>query len=212
MPQRPSHSAHRAIPRVGVSRQAAAPAVYRSRRRVLRRLVIPGALAAIMVGAAIGAAASYLTPSGNTKIQRQPDQRAAPSGHPHPATRPVTPMGSPGATASTNAPSSPTVPQHVPAAGAADGRLLNDQGYALMQHGHYAAAIPPLRRAVAKLRGAGPADPYEAYANYNLGYALLHAGDCASALPPLEVANHLETSPLVDTAIRRATACARQGS
>jgi tetratricopeptide (TPR) repeat protein len=196
---------------VGVSRRAAAPAVYRSRRRVLRRLVIPGALAAIMVGAAIGAAASYLTPSGGTEVQSRPDRRVAPSGHPGPATHPVTTAGGPGATASTNA-SSPTVPQHVSAVGAADGRLLNDQGYALIQQGDYPAAIPPLRRAVAKLRGAGPADPYEAYANYNLGYALLQAGDCASALPPLEVANHLETSPLVDTAIRRATACARQGS
>jgi Flp pilus assembly protein TadD len=93
-----------------------------------------------------------------------------------------------------------------------DGELLNNHGYALIQHGDYGAAIPLLRRAVVKLRGVGPADPYEAYANYNLGYALLQLGDCADALPPLEVANRLETSPLVDAAIRRASACARQGS
>ena len=165
-----------------------------------------------MLGAAIGAAASYLTPSGDTDVQPRPGHRAAPSAHPGSATRPVTTGGGAAATGPTGPTSSPTVSQQVPAAGVAGGKLLNDQGYALLQHGDYLAAIPPLRRAVAKLRGIGPADPYEAYANYNLGYALLNAGDCADALPPLEVANHLETSPLVDAAIRRATACARQGS
>jgi len=94
----------------------------------------------------------------------------------------------------------------------ADGRQLNDEGYALIQRGEYSAAIPPLRQAVAELRGAGPGDPYEAYANYNLGYALLQVGDCTGALPPLEIANRLESSPLVDSAIRRASACAHQGS
>jgi Flp pilus assembly protein TadD len=92
------------------------------------------------------------------------------------------------------------------------GQLLNDQGYARIQQGEYGAAIPPLRRAVAELRGVGPRDPYEAYANYNLGFALLQVGDCTGAVPPLEVANRLESSPLVDVAIRRATACAHQGS
>ena len=58
----------------------------------------------------------------------------------------------------------------------ADGHQLNDQGYALLQRGEYAAAIPLLRRAVRDLRGTGPADPYEAYADYNLGYGLLQRG------------------------------------
>ena len=165
-----------------------------------------------MLGAAIGAAASYLAPSGDTDVRPRPDHRAAPSRHAVPAARPETTAGGPAATASTNPSSGPTVSQPVSAAAVADGRLLNDRGYALLQQGDYLAAIPPLRQAVAKLRGAGPADPYEAYANYNLGYALLNAGDCADALPPLEVADHLETSPLVDAAIRRATACASQGS
>jgi Flp pilus assembly protein TadD len=94
----------------------------------------------------------------------------------------------------------------------ADGRLLNDEGYARIRDGEYGAAIPTLKRAVEKLRGAGPADPYEAYANYNLGYALLQVGECTDAVPPLEVADRLESSPLVDIAIRRASACAHQGS
>jgi Flp pilus assembly protein TadD len=100
----------------------------------------------------------------------------------------------------------------VPASGAADGRLLNDEGYARIQLGEYAGAIPLLRQAVEELRGVGPGDPYEAYANYNLGYALLQVGDCTGAVPPLDVANRLESSPLVDIALRRASACAHQGS
>jgi TolA-binding protein len=186
--------------------------VYRSRRRVLRRLVIPGALAAIIVGAAIGAAASYLTSQGTPGAQQRPAPRTAATGHAAPATRPATTAAGPGTTASTTAPPSPTTPPPTQSAGVAYGRQLNDEGYARIRQGDYSGAIPPLRRAVEELRGAGPADPYEAYANYNLGYALLQIGDCTGAVPPLEVANRLESSPLVDVAIRRASACAHQGS
>jgi len=89
-----------------------------------------------------------------------------------------------------------------------DGHTLNDRGYALMRAGDYAAALPLLRAAVRDLRGAGPADPYEAYANYNLGYSLLRLGRCDRALGPLWRARRLESSPLVPRAIDRARACA----
>jgi|SoiMethySBSTD1v2_1073268.scaffolds.fasta_scaffold142418_2 eukaryotic-like serine/threonine-protein kinase len=89
-----------------------------------------------------------------------------------------------------------------------DGHTLNDRGYALMRAGDYAAALPLLRAAVRDLRGAGPADPYEAYANYNLGYSLLRLGRCDQALGPLWRARRLESSPLVPRAIDRARACA----
>jgi TolA-binding protein len=185
--------------------------MYRSRRRVLRRLVIPGALAAIMVGAAIGVAASYLTSQGTPQAQQRPDStRTAPAGH-APATEPGT-TAAPPTTASTSPSPGATTSAAPSSAGVVEGRLLNDEGYARIQQGEYDAAVPPLRRAVADLRGAGPQDPYEAYANYNLGYALLQVGDCTGALPPLELANQLESSPLVDVAIRRASACAHQGS
>jgi TolA-binding protein len=187
--------------------------VYRSRRRVLRRLVIPGVLAAIIVGAAIGAAASYLTSQGTPGARQRAGTRTAATGHVAPRARPATTAEGPGTTASTSpAPPATTTPPPTPSAGVADGRQLNDEGYARIQQGDYPAAIPPLRRAVEELRGAGPADPYEAYANYNLGYALLQVGDCTGAVPPLELANRLESSPLVDAAIRRASACAHQGS
>jgi Flp pilus assembly protein TadD len=92
--------------------------------------------------------------------------------------------------------------------GAAAGHALNDQGYASMQRGDYAGALAPLRMAVADLRGAGPADPYEAYANYNLGYTLLELGRCAEAIAPLRRAQRLESSPSVPRALARARACA----
>jgi TolA-binding protein len=185
--------------------------VYRSKRRVLRRLVIPGALAAIVAGAAIGAAASYLTSPGAPAAQERPGARTPPAGHTGPAAQPAAPAGAPATTATRSKPPGASTSAATPA-GVANGRLLNDQGYARIQQGDYEAAIPPLRRAVAELRGVGPRDPYEAYANYNLGFALLQVGDCTGAVPPLEVANRLESSPLVDAAIRRAAGCAHQGS
>jgi TolA-binding protein len=115
--------------------------------------------------------------------------------HPGPAATATTTTGGPTATG-----------------GVAAGQRLNDQGYALIRRGVYVAAVPLLRRAVTDLRGTGPADPYEAYANYNLGYALLQSGECSDSLPPLIVANRLETSALVDVAIRHAQACTPPGS
>ena len=102
----------------------------------------------------------------------------------------------------------PAAPAAPAGGGAAEGHVLNDRGYAAMQRGDYAGALPSLRRAVADLRGAGPGDPYEAYANYNLGYTLLQLGRCGEAIGPLERARQLETSPSVPAALARARACA----
>ena len=200
--------------RPATSRTQTAPRAYRSRRRVLRRLVIPGALAAIIAGAAIGAAASYLTsPSPPSAQQRTAPRTAARhTGQTTTPATPATPGTGAGQTAPATASSGAAAPSPTSSAKVAEGRLLNDAGYSRIQQGDYEAAIPPLRRAVADLRGTGPRDPYEAYANYNLGFALLQVGDCTGALPPLEVANRLESSPLVDAAIRRASGCGHQGS
>jgi serine/threonine protein kinase len=118
----------------------------------------------------------------------------------HPAAPPPTTL-----TLTTTASSSPSVP---PVPSIASAHQLNDQGYALISRREYAQAVPLLRRAVARLRGAGPADPYEAYANYNLGYALLQLGQCRAAISPLTTANHLESARSVDAALTRARHCA----
>jgi predicted Zn-dependent protease len=78
-----------------------------------------------------------------------------------------------------------------------------------MRGGDFAGALPLLQRAVQQLRGAGPTDPYDAYANYNLGYTLLHLHRCGEAIRYLQRAQQLEpqrSEPARDLA--RADACA----
>jgi len=85
---------------------------------------------------------------------------------------------------------------------------LNDRGYSLSQGGDYAAALPLLQQAVQSLAGAGPDDPYEGYANYNLGYALYRLGRCSEAVPYLRRAERLEPQRSEPPAIRaRAQRC-----
>jgi cytochrome c-type biogenesis protein CcmH/NrfG len=61
-----------------------------------------------------------------------------------------------------------------------------------MQQGAWSSALPLLRAAVRGLEGVGPADPYEAYANYNLGYTLIQLGQCSEATTYLHRADRLE--------------------
>jgi Flp pilus assembly protein TadD len=75
---------------------------------------------------------------------------------------------------------------------AGNGHSLNDQGYSRIQAGDFGGAVPLLRSAVQKLRGVGPSDPYEGFANYNLGYALYRLGRCSEAIPYLRRADQLE--------------------
>jgi serine/threonine-protein kinase len=100
-------------------------------------------------------------------------------------TRPTT-TTSPAATHTTRTPTTAAV------SASASPQQLNNQAWSLMKQGRYAAALPLLQRAVPALRGAGPADPTEGYANYNLGYTLLQLGRCAEAQPYLQRAQALE--------------------
>ena len=99
-------------------------------------------------------------------------------------------------------------PPASPPASPGDGHGLNDRGFALQQEGRYAEALPLLQQAVVALRGVGPSDPYEAYANYNLGYTLLQLGRCREALVPLRRSDQLQDHPDLDRALARAQACA----
>jgi len=62
---------------------------------------------------------------------------------------------------------------------------LNDRGFALMNAGDYARAIPLLQRAVASFP-EGSTDLTLAYALYNLGRSLRLAGRPDEAIPVLE--------------------------
>jgi tetratricopeptide (TPR) repeat protein len=65
------------------------------------------------------------------------------------------------------------------------GAQLNEEGYALIQGGRYAEAIPLLRRAVASFP-EGTTDINFAYALFNLGHALRMVGQPEEAIPILE--------------------------
>ena len=80
-------------------------------------------------------------------------------------------------TAATTATTAPTEPDASPSE-------LNDQGFARMQAGDYAGAVPLLERAVAGLSGSG--DMAEAYASYNLAYTRLALRSCDGVLELLE--------------------------
>jgi serine/threonine-protein kinase len=129
----------------------------------------PGLLILLVIGVIGGALAAYLLTRGNDHGASSPPQT-----HVRTVTHQVTTSAS------------------APAVTGASGHALNDQGYAKMRAGDYAGALPLLQQAVAKLRGVGPSDPYEAYANYNLGYTLLQLGSCAEAIPYLQRAEQLE--------------------
>jgi TolA-binding protein len=192
----------------GRSHRYGGPRWYRaSRRATLLRLAIPIALGVTVAGFAIGVGAAYFAAGGDgahSAAKTSPASHAAPTTRAGASSQPAQPPSS-------GASSQPASPAPAPGT-SAEGHRLNDEGYALIRQADYADAIAPLRKAVRDLAGSGPADPYEAYANYNLGYALLRSGRCTEALAPLETADGLETSPAVDRALREARACAPAGS
>ena len=57
-----------------------------------------------------------------------------------------------------------------------DGAALNRDGFARMQAGDFAGALPLLREAVLALKGANTLD--EAYASYNLAFSRFALGRC----------------------------------
>jgi len=148
-------------------------------RRSAARVILPVGL--LLLAGGIGAAvAAIVSTSGSSK--------------PQVVTRTVT---GPGGTTTvqqtvTHQTTPAAKPPPPPAAVTGGGHSLNDQGYSRIQAGDYAGAVPLLQSAVQKLRGLGPGDAYEAYANYNLGYALYRLGRCGEAIPYLQRADRLE--------------------
>jgi serine/threonine protein kinase len=145
------------------------------------RVIVP--LVLLLLAAGIGAVVAAIVSTGG-------------SSSPQVVTRTVT---GPGGTTTVHqtvthqtTPAAKPPPPPPPAAVTGGGHSLNDQGYSRVQAGDYAGAVPLLQSAVQKLRGVGPSDPYEAYANYNLGYALYRLGRCGEAIPYLQRADQLE--------------------
>jgi serine/threonine-protein kinase len=166
-------------------------APVRPRRRPAR-VVVP--LVLLLLAAGIGAAlAAIMTSGSDPKASVVTQTVAGPGGTTtirqtvtHETTAPAPPPPPPPPPPPAPAPPPP------PVAVAGSGHSLNDQGYSRIQAGDYGGAVPLLQGAVQKLRGVGPGDPYEGFANYNLGYALYRLGRCSEAIPYLQRADQLE--------------------
>lgn len=171
------------------------PRAARRPRRFPRLLLLAALAAAAVAGLAAGLLLSSGSPHVRTltvrgKVVHETVTTPAPPPPPPPAAAPTPPPSPPPAPASGNPHS------------------LNDRGYSLMQSGDWSSALPLLQAAVRGLAGAGPSDPYEAYANYNLGYTLIQLGRCSEAMPYLHRADRLEPGNHdVLTAIDRARRC-----
>jgi serine/threonine-protein kinase len=145
----------------------APPPVAAPRRR--RRW--PAALAALL--AAAGVLAGILVTRG--------------SDSPRTVVRTVT---EPGTTLERTVTTQPTTTAAAPAPTSTSGTTLNDEGFARMQAGDYAGALPLLEGAVAKLDGTGSLA--EAYADYNLAYTRLALGDCTDVLVLLDASQRIQ--------------------
>ena len=95
---------------------------------------------------------------------------------------------------------SPTTSTPAPPSGQS-GAALNNAGYAKMQAGDYAGALPLLEQAVSKLDGTGVLD--EAYAKYNLAYTRFQLGNCDGVLDLLDQAEAIEGPKAAIDRLRR---------
>jgi eukaryotic-like serine/threonine-protein kinase len=162
-------------------------------------------VAALALAAAVGGAALayFLTrDDGNAKPAAQPRARVTT------VLRTVTEPTGQTTTVVQQTTTTPLATTALPPPSSGDGHALNDQGFARMRAGDFAGAVPLLQQAVQALRGTGPRDPYEAFANFNLGFSLLRLGRCDEAVPYLQRAQSLEPSrPEPGRELRRAERC-----
>jgi eukaryotic-like serine/threonine-protein kinase len=135
----------------------------------------------LLIGAVIaGAAVAFVLTSRDSKHAAPPTPRTVIRTVTGPGTTVVTTA----TTASSPPPPSPSPPPPPPAPSGASGSQLNDQGFAKMQQGDYAGALPLLEQAVQKLTGSAAIT--EAYADYNLAYTRRKLGQCTGVLQLLD--------------------------
>jgi serine/threonine protein kinase len=166
------------------------PAADRRRRLAPLALVLAGLLVATL-------AAVALVSGGDDGTAPQRAERSQPPARER--------------TAPAQTDSQPQAPAATPSGGGTESvSSLNDRGFALMNQGRYAEAIPLLQQAAQ--RCGDSREPVCAYALYNLGRSLRLAGRPAEAIPILErrlgYDNQTETVQAELDAARRAAGVA----
>jgi len=174
---------------------APAHAIHRPRRRRTKSLAL-GALVlglgglglAALLGSTLGPERAERTtpPPASTLTQTSPPTTITETTTATETTPPTTETEPP-PTTETEPPTTttPTTTATTPSAATpGDGVALNNEGFALMQNGDYAGALPLLERAVAALSGSDSIG--EAYASYNLAFTRFALGRCDGVLDLLE--------------------------
>jgi len=151
---------------------------------LLGALLLAGAVAGALLAYFLTRDTSPATAPPTTIVTRV--QTVTTQGQVKTVDRPVTITTSPVATAPAATPTSSPAPP----ASSQSGVALNNAGFAKMQRGDYAGALPLLEQAVQKLNGTRVLD--EAYAKYNLAYTRFHLGNCAGVLDLLDQAQAIE--------------------
>ena len=151
---------------------------------LLGALLLAGALAGALLAYFLTRDTSPATAPPTTIVTRV--QTVTTQGQVKTVDRPVTITTSPVATAPAATPTSSPAPP----ASSQSGVALNNAGFAKMQRGDYAGALPLLEQAVQKLNGTRVLD--EAYAKYNLAYTRFHLGNCTGVLDLLDQAQAIE--------------------
>ena len=181
----PAPAATKVMPRT--SRRTASPTRQHFRRdhhsrRPRARLAVLGAVVALVLGLAL--AAIVTTGDGSRSSQNRTTQ---------------------GRTSTEQAAEETTARPSV------DGAALGQDGFARMQAGDYAAALPLLRQAVLALNGSNTLD--EAYASYNLAYSRFAVGRCDGVTGLLDRSERIQGHRTQIDALRRQweDRCAQSG-
>jgi serine/threonine-protein kinase len=175
-----------------------------------RRWPAVAALAALLLAAG-AVAAIALTGGGGSSAGRgasatTTSARAGTSSTSRPHTTSTHASGSATARTATN---STAGTSSTPSAASGDPRQLNDRGFALIQQGNPAAAVPLLQASVQGFRSQGRTGELDyAFALYNLATALRGTGHPADAIPLLE--ERLRISSYKRDVVQRELALARQ--
>jgi serine/threonine-protein kinase len=164
--------------------RAAAPAAVAPRpARTPSRLPLVAvlAVAAVIVGGAVGMALRSDSGGGNSAGTGARASTTGASARPKTSARPAP------AAAASSTPQAPAATATTPAASGGDPAALNDRGFALIGAGDYAGAVAPLKASVEAFRAAGRTSETTYYfALYNLGVALNRSGNPAAAIPYLQ--------------------------